>query len=75
MLLKNIRKTLEQMSENEEIMDGIQDEILSKEKQDEEDEALARIDGGQDLSDEDYQNDGRENQESKLETVKEGNET
>lgn len=46
MLLKNIRKTLEQMSENEEIMDGIQDEILSKEKQDEEDEALARIDGG-----------------------------
>lgn len=70
-LLKNIRKTLEQMSENEAFMDAIQEDVLSNEEQQREEEAMARIERGEDLSEDDY----RINHESKLETVKEGNET
>ena len=59
------------MSENEAFMDAIQEDVLSNEEHEREEEAMARIERGEDLSEDDY----RINQESKLETVKEGNET
>ena len=52
-MLKNIRKTLEQMSENEAFMDAIQEDVLSNEEQEREAEAMARIERGEDLSDDD----------------------
>ena len=73
-LLKNIRKTLEQMSENDAFMEAIQEDVLSNEEKEKEEAEYAKIERGEDISDGDYQHDGT-NQESKLETVKEGNET
>ena len=52
-LLKNIRKTLEQMSENEAFMDAIQDDILNQEQKDKEKEALERIERGEELESQD----------------------
>ena len=58
LLLKNIRKTLEQMSENEAFMEAIQEDVLSNEEKENEEEALKRIERGEGLSDDDYQNEG-----------------
>lgn len=73
-LLKNIRRTLDQMSQNEAFMAAIQEDVLSNEEREREEEALARIDRGESLSS-DYRVNEIGNEESKLETVKEGNET
>lgn len=51
--MKNIRKTLEQMSENEAFMDAIQDDILNQEQKDKEKEALERIERGEELESQD----------------------
>ena len=51
MLLKNVRKALEQMSENEAFMSAIQEDVLLNEEKAREDEALARIERGEDLTD------------------------
>ena len=67
LLLKNVRKTLEQMSENEAFMAAIQEDVLMGE---EAEEAAAGIDAVDD-SDDDYSRD-----EDKMDTVNEaGNET
>lgn len=59
LLLKNVRKTLEQMSENEAFMQAIQEEALMNEQKEEEEAALQRIANGDDLDD-DYANDDME---------------
>lgn len=82
-MLKNIRKTLEQMSENEAFMAAIQQDVLTGEEQAMEEEEMARIaEGhdpenvnespnaqGRDQEEEDYEDDGafEENQDSDIE--------
>ena len=68
LLLKNVRKTLEQMSENEAFMAAIQEDVLMGEEAEEE---AAGIDAVDDSEDDDYSRD-----EDKMDTVNEaGNET
>jgi len=47
-LLKNVRRTLELMSQNEAFMAAIQEDVLANEAQAEEEAALARIERGED---------------------------
>jgi len=51
-LLKNVRRTLEQMSENDAFMEAIQQDAVSDEERQREEEAMARIERGEELSDE-----------------------
>jgi len=69
-VLNNIRRTLEQMSQNEAFMAAIQEDVLASEAQAEEEAAMTRIENGEDPDedDEQYQSDN-------LPTVQEGNET
>ena len=67
LLLKNVRKTLEQMSENEAFMAAIQEDVLMGEEAEEEAAGIDAVDD----SDDDYSRD-----EDKMDTVNEaGNET
>lgn len=99
LLVKNIRKTLEQMSQNEAFMAAIQEDVLMGEEQAREEAELERIQNGLDPNDtgdrqhddddEDYEQDqdhehqrydedeedDYEEDQEKLETVGEGNET
>lgn len=64
LVLKNVRKTLEQMAENEEFMAAIQEDVLAGEEQAAQDEELAKIRG----DDHDNSND-QQSSNNKLETV------
>lgn len=62
LLLKNIRKTLEQMSENEAFMAAIQEDVLMSEEKAREEEEMEKIARGEELSSndaevEDYEED------------------
>ena len=78
LVLKSIKRTLEQMAENERFMDAIREDIMKGEEQAreeaEEAAALERIRGGVADDEDDYQEDYDED-DGKLETVGEGNET
>ena len=59
LLLKNVRRTLELMSENEAFMAAIQEDVLSGEEQAREEEAMEHIERGDEPSDvdDDYASD------------------
>ena len=81
LLLKNIKKTLEQMAENEPFMQAIQEDVMQHEQEEQEEmeagmqEAagmLAKMEDAREASDDD---DEYEEDRKKLDTVREGNET
>lgn len=57
LLLKSVRRTLELMSENEAFMAAIQEDVLAGEEQAKEEEALDKIERGEDPSDDEYESD------------------
>ena len=58
LLLKNIRRTLELMSENEDFMEAIQEDVLANEEKEHEEEILARIERGETYGENDIGEDG-----------------
>ena len=81
LLLKNIKKTLEQMAENEPFMQAIQEDVMQHEQEEAEQDDLDRDeDGGRGKLLEDQRekvsdDDEYEEDQKKLDTVREGNET
>ena len=77
LLLKNIKKTLEQMAENEPFMQAIQEDVMQQEMEDMEGAAqeFAKMEDAMEATEEDDDDDEYDDDQKKLDTVREGNET